>query len=171
MFDTFKKLMFARQINFEEGRITLLKQPVMIAPVYTFSSILKNLREAVGQKKADEIIYKSSKDAGIKYMSALKKSFSMSKVDMIKWAVNSITLSGWGKVTVINANGEQNTFTIRVNDSVVAKELGKSSEPTDAILAGFFAGGGTAIFEENVEVRETRCIAKGDPYCEFTTIK
>ena len=170
MFDTFKKLMFARQISFEEGRILLLGRPVMIAPVETFAFLVKTLREEMGQKKADEMIYNAMKKTGIQYMGGIKKGFSMSKLDMIKWSVNSITLAGWGKVTVISADAQKNTFNLRVDDSAVLKELGKSSEPTDIILAGYFAGGGTAIFEKDVNVKEVKCRAMGDAYCEFITV-
>jgi hypothetical protein len=170
MFDTFKKLMFARQINFEEGRISLLNQPVMIVPVETFVTMTKTLRADLGRTKADEIIYKATKLAAIKYLNVLKKSFSMSKVDMIKWAANSLTLAGWGKITIIGVDGEKNRADIRVYDSSVAKGLGKDPEPTDIFLAGYFAGGETAVFGKDVDVKEIKCIAKGDQYCEFVTV-
>jgi len=167
MLDTFKKLMFARQISFEEGKITLLSQPIFITPAQTFISLYKHLIDELGINKANEILYNASKDAGLKYTSAIKKSYSMSKVDMIKWAANSITLSGWGKVNVVKVDGQQNFAVITVNESTFAKLWGKSSGPVDVILAGFFAGGESAVFEKNIDVEETKCIAKGDSNCVF----
>jgi predicted hydrocarbon binding protein len=170
MFEAFKKLMFARQVDFEEGKIAFLGYPVIITPVTTIADYMRVLRRELGRKRADDLMYEAMKDTAIKYLNHLQKHFSMSKVDMIKWAANTLGLAGWGRCTVISANAEEKKAVIRMYDSTVAKIVGKDTNPTDIILAGFFAGGESAVFGSNVEVKEVKCIAKGDPYCEFITI-
>ena len=170
MFDTFKKLMFARQISFEEGKITLLGQSMLMIPADALATILRDMRKQLGRDKADKIIYNSMKEMAIRYLNAIKNVFSMSKVDMIKWAANSVTLAGWGKVTVVSVDGQVGKAVIRVTGSSIAAVLGKDKEPTDTVLAGFFAGGESAVFEKDVDVKEIKCTARGDLYCEFITV-
>ena len=129
MYDIIKKLMFSRQISFEEGKIKLLDQPVFI--------------------------------------SILKKKYKMSKMEMIKWAANSITLSGWGVVKIQKSDLSNCMTDIVIEDSTFAKLYGKSNESTDVLLQGFFAGGATEIFGKNVDCKEIKCVSKGDPVCEF----
>jgi len=47
--------------------------------------------------------------------------------------------------------------------------IGESDEPVCHFTRGFFAGAAGALKfkSENVEGVETKCVAKGDPYCEF----
>src|SRR4030066_384136 len=100
MYDIVKRLLFSRQISFEEGKIKLLNQPVVISPTLIHAKMLQVMRKKYG-KTADKIFYDASKETGIKYMSLLKEKYKMSKNEMSKWAANSITLSGWGIVKVI----------------------------------------------------------------------
>jgi len=166
MYDIVKKLLFSRQINFEEGKIKLLDQPVAISPILIYVKILQALRKKYG-KNADKIFYDASKETGKIYMSVLKEKYRMSKNEMSKWAANSITLSGWGKVKVIKYDFSKAVSHIIVEDSTFAKTYGGSKTSTDVILQGFFAGGASSIFEKNVECKEIKCISKGDPICEF----
>ena len=55
---------------------------------------------------------------------------------------------------------------------VVARELSeclevKSDKPNSQLFRGILAGCISELWGEEVEVRETKCIAMGDPYCEF----
>ena len=166
MFDVIKKLLFSRQLDFEEGKITLLKQPVVLSPLYIHVETLKALRKKYGNV-ADKIFYTASKKTGIKYIDLLKKRYKMSKIEMIRWATNSITLSGWGIVKIISYDFSKFTTRIRVKNSVFAEMYGKSKTSTDMILQGYFAGGASSVFEKNVDCKEIKCISKGDPFCEF----
>lgn len=166
MYEILKKLLFSRQISFDEGKIKLLDQPVVITPVIIYSKMLQIMRKKYG-KEGDKIFYNASKETGIKYMTILKEKYRMSKNEMSKWAANSITLSGWGKVKVMKYDFSKCVSHIIVEDSVFANSYGKSKISTDVILQGFFAGGATSIFGKNVECKEIKCVSKGDPFCEF----
>jgi len=57
---------------------------------------------------------------------------------------------------------------IRVYNSFeceVFKNLGRTASH---FIRGIIAGWLSAFWEKDVEINETKCIAKGDPYCEFT---
>ena len=74
---------------------------------------------------------------------------------------------GWGILEYAEINPEAGEATVRVYQSYEC-ETGKGSEKpyghfTRGILAGFFAN----IFEKEAKAVETKCIATGDPYCEY----
>ncbi|RLE87764.1 MAG: hypothetical protein DRJ49_06005 [Thermoprotei archaeon] len=55
---------------------------------------------------------------------------------------------------------------------IVARELSeclevKSDKPNSQLFRGILAGCISKLWDEEVEVKETKCIAMGDPYCEF----
>ena len=47
------------------------------------------------------------------------------------------------------------------------KLFGSSKKPIDYYLAGLFAGASHEIIAGKVKCIETKCVAKGDEYCEF----
>jgi predicted hydrocarbon binding protein len=74
---------------------------------------------------------------------------------------------GWGILEYAEINPEAGEAKIRVYQSYEC-ETGKGSEKPyghfiRGILAGFFAN----IFEKEAKAVETKCIATGDPYCEY----
>ena len=63
------------------------------------------------------------------------------------------------------------TSVIRVYDSFEC-EIGKPSDkPFSHFLRGFIAGLFSGLFKGRYTIKETKCIAKGDPYCEFVVTR
>ncbi len=74
---------------------------------------------------------------------------------------------GWAIIRDIKVDLKRKRARIRVSKNFEC-ELGKGSNELYSyfyrgILAGFFA----RIFRKEVQAEEVRCIARGDPYCEF----
>lgn len=75
---------------------------------------------------------------------------------------------GWGTVEVVKTDIETGRIQLRVYESCEC-EIGKGSEqPYSQIVRGMLAGFFSLVFGKDARVTETRCIAKGDPYCEYT---
>jgi len=73
---------------------------------------------------------------------------------------------GYCSIEIVKIEPE-NTSIIRVYDSFEC-EIGKPSDkPFSHFLRGFIAGLFSGLFKQKYTVKETKCIAKGDPYCEF----
>ncbi|MDY6864357.1 MAG: V4R domain-containing protein [Halobacteriota archaeon] len=78
-----------------------------------------------------------------------------------------IEYSGWGQIKI-----DRSENVVKVRNSLVSryylKHEGASNDTIDDIMSGIIS----AIFEEiegkECKVTETKCIAKGDEYCEFT---
>jgi len=78
-----------------------------------------------------------------------------------------IEYSGWGQIKI-----DRNENIVRVYNSLVSmyylNHEGVSEDAIDDIMRGIIATIFEEIEGEECKVIETKCIAKGDEYCEFT---
>jgi len=76
--------------------------------------------------------------------------------------------AGWGLTELIEFKSEPFYMHIRIYNSFEC-ELGLGTgEPYSHLVRGVIAGCITEIFNIKVAVTEVKCLARGDPYCEFT---
>lgn len=74
---------------------------------------------------------------------------------------------GWGIVEIVYSNLIEGIFTIRVYNSIECEFCETSNEPCGYFAKGVLAGLLSKITGKKIEVKETKCIAMGDPYCQF----
>lgn len=163
MFDLFKKLLFSRQISFEQGEITLLHKNIFMVPADT----LINLQKKLEKIKMEHLLYLASKSSGEMFMKSVQKKFSMNLRDTVKWSFNIVNLAGYGDGELVVFKPEKCYTVIRLFKSNYAKNYGKSDYAIDVIYRGFIAGMGVIAYKENAETVEVKCISKGDKFCEF----
>lgn len=164
MYGTVAKLLAHRQISFEEGSVKLLKQNVAIFPFENLYTVQKLLEES---GKINEL-YLSAKELGKKWIRALFKAYKMSKIEeQARWGEKVFTLAGMGKMKVAHWDLKKTTMIYQILDSVTAKYYGKVGRPVCHIPRGWFAGAACVFFEKDVDAVETKCVSKGDRYCEF----
>ena len=83
------------------------------------------------------------------------------------WKLLSATLFAGGILSRMEVEFGK-PMIVRIWDSMEC-EIGKGSETCfSRWTRGLIAGFASKYFGKKVTVVETRCIAKGDPYCEFT---
>ena len=164
MYDIVKKLLFARELSLEKGKISLLGHIIIMAPISSFIEIRKKLSK-IG---AAAILYKACKESGIGYMNTIIKKFSMKKPrDLIEWGMNTISLAGWGSVEIINFDEKKKRSIVRLKESEFAKNYGASKEPVDDVFRGYCAATATVVFKTDIDVIETKCLSMGNNICEF----
>jgi predicted hydrocarbon binding protein len=60
---------------------------------------------------------------------------------------------------------------VRITNSPVSQIIKSSGAkigcPVDGLARGMYAGSANVIFKCDMDAVETRCVAMGDPYCEF----
>ena len=88
--------------------------------------------------------------------------------DLIEVAKALNMTLGWGVIDKIKVDTKNGVAKLRIYQSFEC-ELGKSNgKPYSQFYRGAIAGLFTRFFGKEVKIQETKCIAKGDPYCEFT---
>jgi predicted hydrocarbon binding protein len=164
MYDIVKKLLFARELSLEKGKISLLGHTIIMAPVSSFIEIRKQLSK-IG---ATAILYKACKESGLGYMNTIIKKFSMKKPrELIEWGMNTISLAGWGSVEIVNFDEKGKKSIVRLSESEFAKNYGPSKEPVDDVFRAYCAATATIVFKTDIDVIEIKCLSMGNPTCEF----
>ncbi len=171
MFDMFRKLIFSKELSFEEGKITMLRGRLIMIPIHIFVSIYKELQKLKGVDE-DKFMYEIGKQEGIYWINELKKKYTMKPDDMFKWGMHSMSLAGWAKFKIIKVDLIKRDHAIYIAyDSAFSSFLGRTGKLSDPLIAGFFGGGGSVIYNKSLVCKEVKCISKGDPYCEFIVKK
>jgi predicted hydrocarbon binding protein len=164
----FKKLLFARAISFQEGKFSLFGIRGVMIPSKTFAM----LQYEVLKKDPDtkEILFDVGRQQAKIAIESAKKMASGSSA-IVDLLTNSVSLMGLGKLELINPNIDRGNAVFHVKDSAVASEYKrnkyKAKESVDHYLLGLLHGAVEEITSRTVTSKETKCIAKGDPYCEF----
>jgi len=165
MYNIVKKLLFARELSLERGKISLLGHTVIMAPVSSFIEIRKYLSKF----GATALLYEACKHSGITYMKTLIKKFGMkSSRELIEWGMNTISLAGWGNVELLSFNEDKKFSILILRGSEFARNYGPSKEPVDDVFRGYCAATATVVFKTDMDVVETKCLSMGKGVCEFT---
>ncbi|AJF60043.1 MAG: V4R protein [archaeon GW2011_AR10] len=155
-----QKLVLAKQIKFDQGKIELLNQKLSIFPVSVFSTIVDNNPKVVPD------VYQATKESAQMFANEIKKRHKFTGQQLKSWLKDIVSFAGWGKAEFIIYDEKNFASIVRVQQSPVA-EISKKKGYTDHALRGFFAGGGSASMETDLDCIEIKCVAKGDSICEF----
>ncbi|MBO3798536.1 MAG: V4R domain-containing protein [Thermoproteota archaeon] len=132
-----------------------------------YESLFKGIREKFGTA-GEAMLYYQGFAIGNRTYQAYREETGLEKPEELAGFMKIyLRTMGWGIMDIVSLNVEKGEAQIRIHQSFEC-ETGKDSETpyghfTRGILAGYFA----SIFEKEAKVIETRCIAKGDPYCEY----
>ena len=74
---------------------------------------------------------------------------------------------GYGILRFGEVNLEEKTATLRIENLFECELFKDSGRCESHLVRGIIAGWFSRLFKGDVEVKEVKCIAKGDPYCEF----
>ncbi|MCX8182996.1 MAG: hypothetical protein N3F08_01045 [Crenarchaeota archaeon] len=148
--------------------LVLGKERIVVFRRRTYESLFKGIRERFGTA-GEVMLYYVGFNIGYQTYSDYADTVGSEKPEAIlELAKTFLRTMGWGIVDIVEMNLDKGMAQIRVYESFEC-EIGRGSEATyghfsRGLVAGFF----TRLFDREVKVVETRCIAKGDPCCEFT---
>lgn len=164
--DMFAKLLMAREIKFKEGEISLLGNRVVLMPSYSLSGILKNAGE---NPEIGKILYYESKGClRDGFAKVVRQKYGLTGGRLVDWLINVGHVAGWGQISLVRHTASndavEDVFHVKNPPSL---RLAKSARPVDHIFRGMIAGGESMAFDADMEAIETKCVAQGNPYCEF----
>lgn len=165
-------------IKFEEGRVTMTGMPFAFTLMKSTYFTYKGLEKVLG-KDWKRVVYQRGKNESEEsiqgYLSILRKHPSIQKIvqvfhgPLIKFLVYQYNKLGLGILELVKEDPSKPLIILRVRFSPVAQtylEHEKSKDTVCAELAGSVAGGAGFVYP-GIEAVETKCMAKGDRYCEF----
>lgn len=164
--DLLNKLLMMRQLRFEEGRISLLGQRVFLGPRDTLIGLTNFLLKHPDTVPEVYEHIRLSFDKG--WADTVKQTYGLKSKDYFRWLIDISNIAGWGKSELIKFRDETFSGIFRTSSGLIAETFkGKANSPVCHIWRGLTAGGLTSVFDRDIDWAEDKCLAQGDPYCEF----
>ena len=162
----FKRLLWLRQITFNEGEIKILGKNFFLFNLEEFVKMQEELKKEFGERGL-KIIYLRGKSFSNSLIKTVK-GFSKERVEIFENWINLLDLFGFGQIEVKSLEGKAY---IQVNKNKFAenyvKIFGKQEKPIDYFLTGVFEEFFNFWFKKKVKCKENMCAACLNPHCEF----
>ncbi len=94
-----------------------------------------------------------------------------SKRQILEAIIQQSRIDGWGAGNLKKYDEGKGAVIITVENNPFATAWGKSEKPTCYLLSGYWAGAVSEALEQDARCKETKCMSKGDLYCEFVIEK
>jgi predicted hydrocarbon binding protein len=118
------------------------------------------------QSGAQVIITEACKAAGERYVAEVPAETKADPVLFLKTAVKRFTDAGLGRIEIVEFKPEEAELTFRIWNNFFAEM--HNEEPTYCnCVEAFVSGMYERIIFKTPKIKKTRCIGKGDPYCEW----
>ncbi len=131
-----------------------------------FAEMIKGLYEKFGEIAAT-LLYHEAFSGGKFLAEYLSKKLKLDGRELLAECLKFYQAGGWGKVTLVKYDTRKPEIVLRLQDSLECGIFGRLEKPTSHFLRGHLSGLLTGLLGRNVRVIERKCIAMGDPYCEF----
>lgn len=142
-------------------------QRVVIFRKSIYKALFNGIRKKFGSA-GDAMLYYQGFTIGFEaYDEYIRAAGSEEPEDLIEVAKAVNMTLGWGIIDDVRVDVKRRKARLRIYGSFEC-ELGEGSEkPYSQFYRGAIAGIFARFFGKDVRVDEVKCIAKGDPYCEF----
>ena len=128
--------------------------------------ILSRLSE-IFQSGASVIIFEASKAAGEQFAKEAPETAKADIQQLLNITVQRFTEAGLGKIEVTEANLEKGEVKFRIWNNFFAEIKNKEEETYCNCIEGFVSGMYEHVMKKTPNIKKTKCIADGDPYCEW----
>jgi len=118
------------------------------------------------QSGSKVIIFEASKAAGERFV---KETFEITKGDkelLLKTTVQRFTDAGLGKIEIVELDLEEAEVKFRIWNNFFAEIQNEEATYCNCV-EGFVSGMYEQIMHKTPKVKKTKCVADGDPYCEW----
>ncbi len=155
----------------DKGEIIFEKNSSAIIPREEQPAIKREFENIIGIT-ADTIAHDVAKYATIEAVSSIQKVIikpvgALSKRRIIFELLKQLPRRGYGIPELTSYDEENLLFRVRVKNSFDVVGYRYSDKPVCSVMSGVFAGDTEEVFKREMECIETKCMAMGDPYCEF----
>jgi predicted hydrocarbon binding protein len=152
-----------REYNAEKGEIRIADEDWIMMRGSTFRSLFEATERILGRGAAS-VWLEAGRQAGRELSESLIK-LGMEFEELPQLLEEFFTEGGWGKIRT-NVNFEEKEAWVIIVNSATARQI-NGTKPVCHFVRGFIAGLSDVMFHGLTECLETKCIAKGDAYCEF----
>ncbi|MEM3728357.1 MAG: V4R domain-containing protein [Candidatus Bathyarchaeia archaeon] len=133
-----------------------------------YEALFNGVREKFGSA-GEAMLYYQGFSIGFEIYDTYREIARSDAVEDLVEVAKAINMTlGWGIIDHVDIDMQRKSARLRVYQNFEC-ELGVGKgKPYSQFYRGAVAGIFTRFFGKDVKVKETKCIAKGDQYCEFT---
>ena len=155
----------------DDHRLMLDSVHMVLMPRWFFGAIMRCIEETAGHEVARKVYYDAAYEGAYKWGEAQAERGLVDRQIMEQY-LGSLSIRGWGGFEIVGMDVDRGEGTFRLQNSATAEELGPSGKELCYQMPGAMAGAFQMILDKagislKVEGREVKCLAKGDPYCEY----
>jgi predicted hydrocarbon binding protein len=160
------------ELRVEGGHLMFQSQDLLMISCSWFTSMQLELENTLGTMGTASLIKTAARTWGER-MHGIYKSQVQGKTleEKIRYILETYNFKGWGRAELVEFNDTPPRIVVRKIDPYFENAYkGSVDEPRCYIYLGVMAIiSGFAKSEQfpDLEVNETKCIAKDDPHCEF----
>lgn len=156
----------------DQDRLMLGSVPMLLMPRWFFVAIKKQVETLAGREVSRKVYYEAGYEGATKWAKTQMKELGLTGRAVMEQYLGSASVRGWGRVEILEFDAERAYGRFRIHHSAVAEEAGRQGEMVCDHLPGSLAGAFQAILDHSgkkrkVMGRETKCLSKGDTWCEF----
>ena len=142
------------------------KTRAMVLLVDTLSKALKRIKTK-WRTGAEAFLYYLGYDLGYESAQIFRQEIKYYREEVLE-VIKVIQALGWGKIEDLTIDFDSKRGGLKIYDLFESKtSIRQFTTVKCHFFRGFLAGFLSQLLETNIRVFEIRCIAKGDPYCEF----
>jgi predicted hydrocarbon binding protein len=146
-------------------RLNAMAQAIIIRK-NVFSNMLKFMVETYGSA-GQALAYQLGKATGESDgMDLIKEIGEERLLENLPELINIYVAQGWGIPELVHLEFEPLSATVRLDDCFECNDR-SSIVPVSNFIRGHLAGLAKAFFDKSIDCVETKCVARGDAYCEF----
>jgi len=148
---------------------SLFDCPVILLNLKIYRAWHEGLSKVFGTG-ASTILYEMGKELGINVIHSMREK-TKNPLKLASLGLKHASLLGWGRFQVSTSQllrmAMLRTMKVKVYDCFIAKAIGNRGQVSCHLLRGFFTGTLQTLAGGNCSCEETKCLSKGDSYCEF----
>jgi predicted hydrocarbon binding protein len=149
----------------DRGEFFVIGYRTLMLSNKTFVRIQKEAEKILGDGAA-VIFYEAGKKAVLVSVKRIEEEWKLEGEELIRGLEEFYAEVGFGKFIIGKAKAERELI-IKVENSFIAKEYGKSDVPVCHFIRGYCAGIGETLTNQAMDAEEVKCVACGDDHCEF----
>ena len=184
VFDEFRKLNIVLHVDYGvkrfgnilippfQIRLNVLEKGVIVQKKSWLKEVNRAIVEEFGSG-AEALMFHIGFQAGCRVADRWREASGLSGKELIVLGFETVRVFNWiSDYKIVKLNLYRPEIVFRVWDLMDCSPFkGQMKEPTSHYFRGIVSGYISRITGKQVVFVETRCIAKGDPYCEFTSIR
>ncbi len=133
---------------------------------HDFQEMIKGLYGKLGEVAA-VFLYHLAYSGGRFLAEYLSEKFGLKGRELLVEVLKTYQAGGLGRVELVEYDPQATNIVLRLYDSIECKIFKGSDKPVSQFIRGHLSGLLSGLLKADVRVIESKCIAKGDPYCEF----